>query len=132
MNIQGKLNVIFDTQQVSDRFKKREFVIEYMDNPQYPQHIKFEIIQDSCAVLDNFKVGDEVMVEFNLRGRAWTNPQGQTNYFNSLQAWRVTAVAAQQPDNMGGGSEPFQNVPPPSEPPTINITEDNDDDSLPF
>jgi len=131
MNIQGKLNVIFDTQQVSERFRKREFVIEYLDNPQYPQFVKFEFTQDNCGALDGFNVGDEVVVEFNLRGRAWTNPQGQTSYFNTLQAWRMTAVAAQQPMQQAPTSAPMQTPPPPTEPPAFNIGED-DEDSLPF
>jgi hypothetical protein len=95
MNLQGKITEIFDTQQISDRFSKREFVIEYAENPQYPQFVKFELTQDKCDMLDQYKVGDEVDVHFNVRGRAWTNPKGQTQYFNTLQAWRLDVASAQ-------------------------------------
>ncbi|MDF9798480.1 single-stranded DNA-binding protein [Catalinimonas alkaloidigena] len=89
MEVKGKLIEIFDTTQISDRFQKREFVLEYADNPQYPEFIKFEAIQDRCGMLDEYKVGDEVTVSFNLKGRKWTDRQGETKYFNSLQAWRM-------------------------------------------
>jgi len=89
MNIKGKLLEISATQQVKDSFRKREFVLEFAENPQYPEFIKFETIQNNCDQLDRFKVGDVVNVSFNLKGRKWTDPQGETKYFNSLQAWKV-------------------------------------------
>lgn len=106
MNVRGKIKEIFDTQHVSDRFSKREFVLEYVDNPQYPQYIKFEMVKDRCDSLDDFKVGEDVDVQFNLRGRAWTNSQGATQYFNTLQAWRIDRAsgdAAAAPANNNGG-----------------------------
>ncbi|WP_224999319.1 DUF3127 domain-containing protein [Cesiribacter sp. SM1] len=95
MNLRGKIKEIFDTQHISDRFSKREFVLEYADNPQYPQLIKFEIVKDRCEMLDEYKVGEEVDVHFNIRGRAWTNNQGATQYFNTLQAWRLDRAGAE-------------------------------------
>ena len=89
MKVLGKLADIKATQQVSDAFRKRSFVLEYTENPQYPEYITFELIQDKCDLLDNFKSGQEVEVSFNLKGRKWLNPEGETKYFNSLQAWRI-------------------------------------------
>ncbi len=89
MNVRGRILEIGDTQKISDRFQKREFVIEYSENPQYPEYVQFEAIQDKCSLLDGYKVGDEIEVYFNLKGRKWTNPQGQVKYFNSLQAWKI-------------------------------------------
>jgi len=94
MNITGKIVEIYDIQQISDSFKKREFVVEYSENPSYPEFIKFELIQDRCALLDPFNNGDDITVNFNLKGRKWTDPQGQTKYFNSLQAWRIEELAS--------------------------------------
>jgi len=88
MDVTGILKVKSNTQQVSDKFKKREFVIT--DNSsQYPQHISFQLVQDKCAIIDQYNVGDEIKVHFNLRGREWTSPQGEIKYFNSLEAWRI-------------------------------------------
>lgn len=113
MDIKGKLVEIFDTTRVSDKFQKREFAVEYAENPSYPEYIKFELIQDKCSLLDQFHVGQEVQVHFNLKGRKWTDPQGAVKYFNSLQAWKVVAVGSEQPhapnppaDNYGEQKEP--------------------------
>ena len=90
MNIKGKLIAKMDTVQVSDKFKKREFVVEFADNPDYPEQIKLEFIQDKCDLLNGANKGQIVDVEFNLKGRAWTNPEGKVSYFNTLQAWKIT------------------------------------------
>ena len=89
MEIKGKIKKISETLQISDRFRKREFVVEYSNNPDYPQPIQFELVQDRCELLDEFQEGQKVEVHFDLRGREWTSPQGQVKYFNSLQAWKL-------------------------------------------
>jgi hypothetical protein len=90
MVVSGKIKVINPTQEVTATYKKRELVVT--TNEQYPQHILIEFGQDKCNILDNYKVGQEVEVSINLRGREWTNPQGETKYFNSVQGWRINAV----------------------------------------
>lgn len=92
MDIKGKLTAVFDEQQVTATFKKREFVVEFAENPQYPELVKFEMIQDKCPQLDNFNIGQEINVAFNLKGRKWTDPQGVDKYFNTLQAWKISAA----------------------------------------
>jgi hypothetical protein len=89
MNIDGKILEIFETQEIKESFRKREFILEYAENPQYPEFLKFELIQSNCDQLDQMNAGDEVAVSFNLKGRKWTDPKGDTKYFNSLQAWRI-------------------------------------------
>ena len=93
MNIRGKLFEIYDVSKVSESFRKREFVIEYKENPQYPEYLKFELIQDKCDLLNNFKVGSLVEVYFNLKGRQWTNQKWKKVYFNSLHARRLEPIA---------------------------------------
>lgn len=101
MHISGKLLEIQATQPISDSFKKRVFIIEYAENPQYPEYISFECIQDRCELLDGFQEGEMVNVHFNLRGRKWTNAEGVVRYFNTLQAWRLEKVS----HSSGSGSE---------------------------
>ncbi|HVA99185.1 MAG TPA: DUF3127 domain-containing protein [Bacteroidia bacterium] len=87
-NITGILKVKGKEQQISEKFKKREFVIT--DNSsQYPQHISFQLTQDKCSLMDTYNVGDELKVFFNLRGREWTAKDGELKYFNSLEAWKL-------------------------------------------
>lgn len=101
MDIKAKLLECHDTVTISDRFRKREFVVEYAENPSYPEYLKFEAIQDKCELLDQFEIGQEIEIHFNLKGRRWTDPSGENKYFNSLQAWRVLP-ASQQPAAQGG------------------------------
>ncbi len=91
MEVKGKIKFIGATQQVSEKFSKREIVVT--TDEQFPQHISIEFNQDKCAVLDKYSVGDDVEVGINLRGREWTNPQGETKYFNSIQGWNIKKEA---------------------------------------
>ena len=105
-------------------FRKREVVITTEE--QYPQHILVEFIQDKTDLLDAYKEGEAVKISINLRGREWTNPQGETKYFNSIQGWRIERLQEE-------GSDP--NIPPVppvgSFEPVDEINEDDHDD-LPF
>ena len=84
MNIQGKLIEIFDTIQITETFKKREFIIQDNKNPEYPEYIKVEVIQDKVSLLDNINIGDEINVLINIKGRKWEDKEGNIKYFNSL------------------------------------------------
>ena len=89
MNIKGKLVEIFDTVQITDTFKKREFIIEYSKNPEYPEFIKVELIQDKVDLLDSLSVGDQINVLINIKGRKWQDKEGNIKYFNSIQGWKI-------------------------------------------
>jgi hypothetical protein len=121
--VKGVIYDKMDTQVISDRFKKRDFVIEIEDGA-YKQHIKFQLTQDRCDLVDNYEKGDEVKVSFNLRGRPYQKG-AETIYFTNLEAWRLEKQAFSS-----------QNVPPPVDDgfPSVNdippAPEVNDD--LPF
>ena len=82
-------NEKFKTVQITETFKKREFVLEYIENPEYPEFIKIELIQDKCDLIDKINIGEQIKVYLNIKGRKWTNTEGKINYFNSLQAWKI-------------------------------------------
>ena len=98
MNIKGNIKVINATQVVSDKFQKREFVVTTNDT--YPQDILIQTTQDKCELLDSYKVGDNVDVSINLRGREWTSPTGEVKYFNTIEGWKIE-----------GGLTPMDNIP---------------------
>ena len=98
-DVTGRLHEIFDEQQVSEKFRKREFVLEVQDG-QYPEHIKFQMVQDKTSLIDPYKMGDEVKVTFNLRGRGF-NKNGQMLYFTNLEAWKI------EPSSGGNGGGSF-------------------------
>lgn len=121
-DIQGKLYEVFEEQQISDKFRKREFVLEIPDGS-YTQYVKFQLTQDKCNLLDAYKTGDEVKVTFNLTGKPFTK-NGQTMYFTNLQAWRM------EPANNSGGFSAQAGAPAQQDAPSF-YSSDADND-LPF
>lgn len=117
MEIQGTIKLIKDTQVVSEKFKKRELVITTEE--QYPQTILVEFNQDKCDVLDKYFEGQNVKVSINIKGREWTNPQGESKYFNTIQGWKI--------EKLEGSTENTEN---PFE--TTTELKEDDHDDLPF
>ena len=115
MKITGQIKVIRESNRVSEKFVKREFVL-LDDSGMYPQELIMEFIQDKVSVLDQYAEGDRVTVDINLLGRMWTNPQGEDKYFITLQAWRIEASSQE-------GNNQEANVP------DLPISDDED---LPF
>ncbi|MDB4443081.1 MAG: DUF3127 domain-containing protein [Saprospiraceae bacterium] len=123
---EGKLYKKMDIQQVTDTFKKREFVVEMVDGA-YTQLVKFQMVQNNCEKLDGFNEGDEVKVTFNLRGREWTSPQGEVKYFSTLDAWKIDSQTGTSVQQAAPASAPT-NIPSPTDAPPA--AQSNDD--LPF
>ena len=88
MQLKGKIKVINDELIITDKFKKREFVITD-DSSQYPQDIILQLTQDRTDLIDSYSVGQEITASFNLRGREWTSPTGEVRYFNTIEAWKI-------------------------------------------
>ena len=90
MEVQGKIKVLGETKVFGAKgFRKRDVVVT--TDEQYPQDILIEFVQDKCDILNKYAVGQSVKIGVNLRGREWTNLQGETKYFNSVQGWRIDA-----------------------------------------
>ncbi len=115
MDIIGKL---YRKGQVQTRgangFQFREFIIEVSNpqNPQWNNYVPFQVSGNSLNTIDNFNEGDELQVTFDIRGRMWTNPQGEERCIMNLQAWRIGPYNPQmQQGGMAGGyqtQQPFQ------------------------
>jgi single-strand DNA-binding protein len=114
--LKGKLHKIFPTEKKTDSFQTRDMVIETQEN--YPQLIRFQLVQENCNVLDQMQEGIEVNVKFDLRGREWNG-----KYITNLQAWRVETTGA---EIVPGASE---NVPPDGLGADLEM---GSDDDLPF
>jgi hypothetical protein len=125
MEIQGTIKLIESTKTVgSGGFRKRELVVT--TDEQYPQHILIEFVQDKTDLLDSYSVGQPVKVSINLRGREWTNPQGEVRYFNSIQGWRIESLQQGAPQ---AGMPP---VPPLDAFEPADDLREEDHDDLPF
>lgn len=123
--LQGKLVEKFPTQQVSDAFKKREFVVETTEEGGgrvFTEQIKFQLVQDKCSLIDDIGTNQDVKVSFNIKGRRWEK-DGKVNYFTNLDAWRVEAAGSTS-------QAPRNDAPPAMNPADINMDEEEDD--LPF
>ena len=95
LSIKGTIKKIYETQQISDTFKKREFIL--VTDDKYPQSIKFELTQDKTELLDDIKKQISATVYFNVRGRDWTNKENKTVYFVSLNAWKIETETTPEP-----------------------------------
>jgi hypothetical protein len=119
--VEGKLYKKFDTEKKTETFQAREFVLEVAD-AYSPQLIKFQLVQDKCALMDSYQEGEILKVHFDLRGREWND-----KYFTNLNAWRIEKAGEAVPPPPAGDDEFF----PPSpgdEPPQG----DGGMDDLPF
>lgn len=125
MEVSGRVKMIDVTKEVgTSGFKKRDIVVT--TDEQYPQFISVQFVQDKCELLNNYQAGDNVKIDINLRGREWTNNQGETVYFNTIQGWRIAKVqpeGAPTPQQMPTTAAAF--------PPAENFKEEDHDD-LPF
>lgn len=120
MQLSGIIKKIGETQTFASGFQKREFVL--LTTEQYPQPINLELLSDKVDIIDAFKEGDVAEVGINIRGREWVSPQGETKYFNSIVAWKITRPAGQQPTS-SNTAQPTAN-----EKPFIG----DEEDDLPF
>src|SRR5664280_386348 len=67
----GKIIDISPVNQVSDKFKKREFVIEKKESggaAVFIDYIKFQLIQDKCDLINDSFLNEDVRIWFNLKG----------------------------------------------------------------
>lgn len=122
--ITGKLIEKYNLIQINDRFKKRDFVIEKTESSggmEFTEHIKFQLTQDKCNLVDNIEINDEVKVNFNIRGKKWEK-EGKVSYFTNLDAWRIEKTQEQSANNSMTPPPSLDDIPPANDEP----------DDLPF
>lgn len=90
VKVTGTIVELFNEVQISEKFKKRELVVQTDET--YPQEIIIQFTQDQCSILDNFGEGQVVEVSYNLRGRSWESPSGEKKWFNTIQGWRIDSI----------------------------------------
>ncbi len=121
--ITGKLIEKFDTREVSDKFRKREFVIEKKAEAgglDFSDYIKFQLTQNRCELIDKYNINDEIRVFFDIRGNKWEK-DGTVSYFTNLNVWKIEAAGTEKQEEIPPPGA--DDIPPPSE---------EDIDDLPF
>ena len=107
MELNVKIHSISETQNVTDTFSKREFIVETQE--EYKQYLQLQVIKDKCEVLNNYSVGQEVKVHLNVKGRLWTNKEGKEVAFNTLECWKIEKLTEAENVNVNE-AKVFQTV----------------------
>ncbi len=119
MDLSGKIKVLMDTQTFNSGFQKREFVVTTQE--QYPQDLKFELVQDKVAALDGYAAGDMVKVAFDIRGNEYNG-----RYYVNLRAWKL------EKEGSASAAPAAGQAPPPSMNDLPPASESDGADDLPF
>lgn len=129
MELTGKIKLIKEERQVSQKFKLRELVLTD-DSTQYEQHIPMQLTQDRCSLLDGYSVGDRVKVQANIKGKEWTSPAGEVKYFATLEIWKIELVSKASEETQSEDMSYLDNQPQNNFNPVQPIDPNND--GLPF
>lgn len=122
--LSGQIIAIGQTQTIASKnggnpLVKREFVIRtlrFNPNDGTPELSErntpiLEINgQDNVTVLDGFRPGDVVKVEFTIEGRSYEDQNHQVKYFNSVRAYRVEKLNVRLPQQATASQKPAQPV----------------------
>lgn len=82
--LEGKVKFIDKTQTFDSGFRKREIVVTADADSKYPQHVKFEFINDDVDALDTLDIDDEVKVAFSLKGNEYNG-----KYYTNLKGFAI-------------------------------------------
>ena len=113
--ITGKVIEVYPTVQVSDKFRKREFVVEKKETggaAVFIDYLKFQLVQDKCDLINESFIQEEIKIWFNLKGNKWER-DGKINYFTNLDAWKIekTSGSTGREQNFSA-NKPLEDIPP--------------------
>jgi hypothetical protein len=91
MEVQGTIYAIGQIQEITDKFKKQEIILETL-NGEYTQHIKVQFTQKRIDLLQAFAPGSEVVCSINLTGKLYKNKEGKEDCFTSVDCWKINNV----------------------------------------
>ena len=110
----GRVIDISPVNQVSDKFKKREFVIEKKETggaAVFIDYIKFQLIQDKCDLINESYLNEEIKIWFNLKGNKWER-DGKINYFTNLDAWKIEKTSSAVREQNVSTRTTLEDIPP--------------------
>lgn len=141
----GEILEIREQKQITDKFVKRQFVVDKTFTGQYGvshNPVVFSLIQEKCGLIDQFNVGDHVVVHFDLDSRAWMkdnvhqlDKDGEKAYFLDVRAWKVEAATVAENATPQDQAPPATNEGPTEKAPPFDQGTgggDNGPDDLPF
>jgi len=110
----GRIIDISPVNQVSDKFRKREFVIEKKEtggSAVFVDFIKFQLTQDKCELINESFLNEDVKIWFNLRGNKWER-DGKVNYFTNLDVWKIEKLSPAGKDQNAPSDVTLEDLPP--------------------
>lgn len=81
-DVTGKLTAIFNEEKISDKMRKREFVINIPGK--YSKDICFQLINDRVDLIDKYSIGDTITVSYELSSREYKG-----KYYTQANAWKI-------------------------------------------
>lgn len=97
LSVEGVLHEIFEIEKKSEKFRKREFVLEMENGQGWQEYPKFQLTQDRCLLIDQYEKGSKVRVHFDLSGRPYNGRDGRTIYFTNLNVWKIESLDVASP-----------------------------------
>lgn len=126
MELAGKVIAVLNpksgTSRNGNEWTVQEYVIETHD--QYPRRMCFDVFGADKIQQFNIQLGEELNVSFDIDAREW-----QGRWFNSIRAWKVDRVSADQ--SVAPQPTPF---PPVNAAPAapVDFSGQDEKDDLPF
>jgi hypothetical protein len=108
-----------------NEWKVQEYVIE--DHSQFPKKMCFEVFGAERISQFAIQLGEELTVSFDIDARQW-----QDRWFNSIRAWKVDRVNAQQAENQQPAPNADVPFPPADQITSAQFVQGDEKDDLPF
>lgn len=106
MQLTGTIVSTGTTENVSDKFSKRQLLLKIDETSVYPQVIPVEFVQAKTTLPDVYRDGQQVTIHINLRGSEYNG-----RHYCSIQGWKIEAVGGQAAT---GTPAPVNNTPDPT------------------
>ena len=93
LQVKGEIKLIGKTKEFGENnFKKRAILLEVTEqagDTEYKNPVFAEFVKDKCSVLDDYKVGQQVTLDINVRCNEHEN-----RWYTNMTAWRISGESA--------------------------------------
>ena len=86
--VEGDVYLLNDKVQITDKFAKRNIIIQTIS--QYNPNVSIDFINDKISLLDNIKEGDAVKIYVDVFSRQSNKNPNQ--YFNNITGWKIELI----------------------------------------
>ena len=98
MEMVAKIHRIDKIEQNGYNFKNRFFYTTHIDNTGRKQYLKFKLSQGNVGLVEGFKPGDEIKINFNLEGNEVTNEKDNPKIFDRKEVYNIQGITETIPE----------------------------------